>query len=123
MKPPNDQDLSIGGNGAAVKSGSDVEMDTGEPKAKKQNVGGSKKIPDNPTERHPVQLLNEIQGGVTYNLVEEKGQSPALIFVMGTEINGVLYKGEGKNKKDAKRNCALSVLKQLYSINYPATNS
>ena len=30
-----------------------------------------KKVPDNPTSRHPVQLLNELRGTINYQLVEQ----------------------------------------------------
>eukprot|EP00096_Caligus_rogercresseyi_P009461 TRINITY_DN321_c0_g2_i1.p1 TRINITY_DN321_c0_g2~~TRINITY_DN321_c0_g2_i1.p1 ORF type:complete len:298 (-),score=105.85 TRINITY_DN321_c0_g2_i1:287-1180(-) len=80
--------------------------------------GVSKKIPDNPTERHPVQLLNEMKGGVSYNLIEERPTTP-VTFVMSAFINGIKFTGEGKNKKDAKRNCACNALKQIYGIVYP----
>jgi len=80
----------------------------------------AKKIPDNPTDRHPVQLLNELRGGVTYNCVNEVGTSPNVIFTLATDVEGKTYTGEGKNKKDAKRACAVQVLKVVYNINYPA---
>lgn len=79
----------------------------------------AKKIPENPTERHPVQLLNELRGGVTYNCVSEVGTSPNVVFTIATEIDGKTFNGEGRNKKDAKRNCAVEVLKTAYNIIYP----
>nr|ADD38452.1 Double-stranded RNA-specific editase 1 [Lepeophtheirus salmonis] len=88
----------------------------------KRPPGGSKKLPDNPTERHPVQLLNEIQGGVNYALVREKPTTP-VIFVMSVTVDGVTFEGEGKNKKDSKRNCALAALKKIYGIVYPVRDN
>jgi len=79
----------------------------------------AKKIPENPTERHPVQLLNELRGGVTYNCVSEVGTTPNVVFTIATDIDGKAYQGEGRNKKDAKRNCAVEVLKVVYNIIYP----
>ena len=63
LKNPNDPS-----NPAAPGSvNQDVAMNaiSGAPKAPKQ----PKKVPDNPTERHPVQLLNELRGGVVFSVV------------------------------------------------------
>ena len=57
------------------------------------------------------QLLNELRGPVVYNVSEERGQPPATIFVMEAVVNGNTYAGEGKNKKEAKKACAMNVLK------------
>ena len=76
----------------------------------------AKKIPDNPTDRHPVQLLNELRGGVMFNLVSEVGTSPSITFTIGVEIDGKTFIGEGKTKKEAKKNCAIEVLKQCHGI-------
>ena len=42
---------------------------------------------------------------------------------MAIDIDGKLYKGEGRNKKDAKRNCALAALEDIYNIVYPKDGS
>ena len=76
----------------------------------------AKKIPENPTDRHPVQLLNELRGGVLFNLVSEVGSSPNITFTVGVDVDGKTYTGEGKTKKEAKKNCAIEVLKQVHSI-------
>ena len=94
-----------------------VEMTDAAPKKPKE----PKKVPDNPTERHPVQLLNELRGGVTFNVVGSSGVTPNIIFTMGCEIEGVEYSGVGRNKKDAKKHCAMEALKALYDIQYPGT--
>ena len=79
----------------------------------------NKALPENPTERHPVQLLNEMRGPISFQLVEEKGMAPNTIFVLGAEVDGKMYNGEGKNKKDAKKNCAMNILKDIYGVVYP----
>merc|ERR1739846_119749 len=99
MKSPNENT----GNGASAGS-----MDV-------------KKMPDNPTERHPVQLLNELRGGVTFTVVGSSGVTPNIIFTLGCEIDGTQYTGVGRNKKDAKKHCAMEALKVLYQIQYPGT--
>jgi len=80
-----------------------------------------KKVPDNPTSRHPVQLLNELRGTISYQLVEQRGDPPNCVFIMGAEIEGKPYHGEGKNKKDAKKAVALEILKEVHNITYPAS--
>jgi dsRNA-specific ribonuclease len=67
-----------------------------------------------------VQLLNELRGGVVFNVIGEAGAPPNTIFTMGLELDGKVYTGDGKNKKDAKKNCALEVLRELYKITYPS---
>lgn len=76
----------------------------------------AKKIPENPTDRHPVQLLNELRGGVLFNLVSEVGTSPNIKFTIGVDIDGKTFTGEGNTKKEAKKNCAIEVLKLCHSI-------
>merc|ERR1719429_172608 len=80
----------------------DVNM-AAAPKAEGQKPKQAKKMPDNPTERHPVQLLNELRGGVTFIVVGSSGVTPNIIFTLGCEIDGTQYTGVGRNKKDAKK--------------------
>lgn len=80
----------------------------------------AKKLPENPTDRHPVQLLNELRGGVIFN-PGEVGTSPNIKFTIGVEIDGKSYTGEGKTKKEAKKNCAIEVLKQVHNIAFNNT--
>lgn len=85
-------------------------------------IPANKALPENPTDRHPVQLLNEMRGPINFQLVEEKGMAPNTIFVLGAEVDGKSYTGEGKNKKDAKKNCAMNILKALYDLVYPKSD-
>merc|ERR1711963_962671 len=116
----------IAGNGAqmaATGNGNgtmDVNM-AAAPKAEGQKPKQAKKMPDNPTERHPVQLLNELRGGVTFVVAGSSGVTPNIIFTLGCEIDGTQYTGVGRNKKDAKKHCAMEALKVLYNIQYPGT--
>jgi hypothetical protein len=109
LKNPNDPN-----NPAQIQ---DVPMRDATPKAPKQ----AKKVPDNPTDRHPVQLLNELRGGVVFTVAGTTGVTPNIIFTMGCEIDGTQYQGVGRNKKDAKKHCAMEALKVLYNIQYPGT--
>jgi hypothetical protein len=38
-----------------------------------------------------------------------------------SEVDGQQYQGVGRNKKDAKKHCAMEALKVLYNIQYPGT--
>ncbi len=66
-----------------------------------------------------LQLLNEVRGPITYNVVDERGDPPNKEFVTAAEVGGRTLTGSGKNKKDSKRNCALHILKELHQIEYP----
>ena len=52
-------------------------------------------------------------------MVSETGTPPNMVFTIGTEIDGRTFTGMGKNKKDAKKNCAVEVLKDVYQVVYP----
>lgn len=122
MKNPNEQTgngtapAGVAGNGNANM---DVNMTNDPPAQAKPKQ--AKKMPDNPTERHPVQLLNELRGGVTFIVVGSSGVTPNIIFTLGCEIDGTQYTGVGRNKKDAKKHCAMEALKVLYNVQYPGT--
>jgi hypothetical protein len=121
MKNPNEGPT---GNGTVVsgngKGNMDVTMENISVAAQKSKQ--AKKMPDSPTQRHPVQLLNELRSGdVTYTLVQLKscGVTSNNIFTLGCKIDGTQYTGVGPNKKDAKKHCAMEALKILYKIQYP----
>jgi len=80
-----------------------------------------KEIPENPTSKHPVQLLNEMNGPIEFELTGEAGEMPqAKVFTMSCTVQDKTYSGNGKSKKDAKKMAALAVLEDLYKITYPA---
>jgi len=54
-------------------------------------------------------------------VVGTTGVTPNIIFTMGCEVDGQQYQGVGRNKKDAKKHCAMEALKALYNIQYPGT--
>lgn len=73
-----------------------------------------------PTDKHPVQLLNEKNGkAVEYEMKAKVGEGPTAVFVMTCTIEDTTFTGEARNKKDAKKACALKVLKEKYDITYP----
>merc|ERR1719195_2457514 len=115
LKNPNDPNNPTN---IPQQAGQDVQMGHAPaPKAPKK----AKEIPANPTDRHPVQLLNELKGGVVFSVVGTTGVTPNIIFTMGCEVDGQQYQGVGRNKKDAKKHCAMEALKALYNIQYPGT--
>lgn len=115
LKNPNDPNNPTN---IPQQGGQDVQMGHAPaPKAPKK----AKEIPANPTDRHPVQLLNELKGGVVFSVVGTTGVTPNIIFTMGCEVDGQQYQGVGRNKKDAKKHCAMEALKALYNIQYPGT--
>jgi len=115
LKNPNDPNNPTN---IPQQAGQDVQMGHAPaPKAPKK----AKEIPPNPTDRHPVQLLNELKGGVVFSVVGTTGVTPNIIFTMGCEVDGQQYQGVGRNKKDAKKHCAMEALKALYNIQYPGT--
>ena len=74
LKTPAEGGNTIPGAGGQPSSGQDDPMTTptAQP-AQPQKPKQAKKMPDNPTERHPVQLLNELRGGVTFTVVGSSG--------------------------------------------------
>jgi len=90
------------------------------PKAKKPAVPkGEKTLPENPQDKHPVQLLNEMAGPLVYVQTDQTGTPPACVFTLSVSVNGVEYSGQGKSKKEAKKAAAINAAKELYNVNYP----
>jgi len=119
-KAPETSGTAPGGAGAAGGAAGAAPGASGDQaEAERKPQQPAKKMPDNPTERHPVQLLNELRGGVAYTLSGETGAPPNTVFTIATEIDGRTFYGTGKNKKDAKKNCAVEVLKEIYQVVYP----
>jgi len=108
------------GSGAGGEGGSVVHLDfTNEAGAFHDfTQRPAKNMPVNPTEKHPVQLLNELRGVVQYDL-QQTGEVPHCVFTMTCEVEGANYSGEGRSKKEAKKACAKKVLEAVYDITYP----
>jgi len=54
-----------------------------------------KKIPDNPTDRHPVMLLNQLRPGIQFTEISREGTPPNLTFTLGVAVDGKSYTGVG----------------------------
>jgi len=77
-----------------------------------------KKIPDNPTDRHPVMLLNQLRPGIQFTEISREGTPPNLTFTLGVSVDGKAYTGVAKNKKDAKKEAAKAALAGSLNIFY-----
>jgi len=78
----------------------------------------AKQMSANPTNKHPVQLLNELRGNTKYEENGVTGEVPNCIFTISCDIDGTPYSGQGKSKKEAKKQAAMRVLESVYNINY-----
>jgi len=79
-------------------------------------VHNPSKMPEDPTSKHPVMLLNELYPGAPFE--GSIGTVPGNLFHMTVEIQGRSFQGSGRSKKDAKKNCAMAALKSLHDIEY-----
>ena len=77
-----------------------------------------KKIPDNPTDRHPVMLLNQLKPGIQFIETSREGTPPNLTFTMSVTVDGKTYNGVAKNKKEAKKEAAIQCLAGSFDIRY-----
>lgn len=68
-------------------------------------------IPDNPETLHPVTLVGRLYPGTLFSEISREGHAPHLTFCIGATVNGVQYTGTARNKKEAKKNCAIEILK------------
>lgn len=80
---------------------------------------GDKVLPENPQDKHPVQLLNEMTGPLTYEQTGQTGTPPNCIFTMAVNISGTTYSGQGKSKKEAKKAAAIAAAAEVYNVQYP----
>lgn len=85
---------------------------------KPKKAPAKKTLPENPTSRHPVQLLNEMEGQLAYES-QTTGVPPHVVFEISVTLNGKTYSGSAKNKKDAKKYAAQAALAAIYNVIYP----
>jgi len=88
-----------------------------EKKPKNKDKKEPKQLPENPTSRHPVQLLNEMEGQLQYDTSTE-GAPPNAVFTLAVTVKDQTYVGTAKNKKDAKKIAAQAALEALYGVVY-----
>lgn len=70
------------------------------------------------SEQNPVQVLNQMKPGLAYVEVSRvPSTDKTLLFTMRVEVDGQVYQGVGKNKREAKREAAKSALRKLLNVN------
>merc|ERR1712133_248861 len=77
-----------------------------------------------PTDDHPVSLLTMMYGTADYVDMGCVGEGMVKMFTIQVELDSgtasaKTYTGQGRTKKEAKKNCALNALKGKYDIDYP----
>jgi len=77
-----------------------------------------KKLPEDAATRHPVGLLHEMVGACNFETVSE-GSQPEVLFYMSVVVSGQMYTGSAKTKKEAKKKCAMEVMRNVYGVVYP----
>ena len=99
---------------SAMSAGRAVEHESSS-----QVARSCKNMPEDPTSKHPVSLLNEVFPGtpMTCTVNQEKDQ-----FEMSACIQGRTFVGVGRSKKEAKKLCAMEALKELKNIDYSDTS-
>jgi len=96
----------------------EVKQESSPKQQKPKKERGPKQLPENPTSRHPVQLLNEMEGQLEYT-TSVNGAPPNAIFDISVTLSNQTFKGSAKNKKDAKRFAAQAALQAIYNVVYP----
>jgi len=98
-------------------------MDIGDPavqvkKEKERKEKKPKTLPENPTSRHPVQLLNEMEGQLEYETSAE-GVPPHSMYTISVTLPAGKFSGTAKSKKEAKKLAAIDALRAVYNVVYP----
>jgi len=113
-------------NGHVEATGLEVEMNTEADPAKAQKrpaPGDEADTPSKPKAKrrkksaagpalptNALMQLNELKPGLTWNLTAQDGPVHAPNFTMQVEVNGSVFRGQGKTKKLAKLTCAQTAL-------------
>lgn len=74
-----------------------------------------------PADKNPVMVLNEIHPGIKFAIVSETGASHAKNFELSVEVDGRIFTGSGRNKKQAKARAAQTALAEVYGIQFITT--
>ncbi|XDV46905.1 hypothetical protein PO909_016709 [Leuciscus waleckii] len=66
----------------------------------------------------PVVLLNDMRPGLRYACLSERAQGKRAhrSFVMAVRVDGLIFEGSGRSKKQAKRQAALCALQALFNF-------
>jgi len=83
-------------------------------------MGGGPNMGQMGAPKHPVSLLHEKRGRenpIKYDC-SEVGELPNKVFTISCEVDGQVFSGEAKSKKEAKKIAAIKALAELYEIQY-----
>lgn len=74
--------------------------------------------PAPPPQPSPVVLLNDLRPGLRYACLTEgtQGKRAHRSFVMAVRVDGRIFEGSGRSKKQAKRQAALCALQSLFNV-------
>merc|ERR1719356_1158908 len=75
----------------ASVTGGEMPTNPSSSKPKKAATKAEKVLPEKPTEKHPVQLLNEMNGPLVYEQTGQSGVPPSCIFTLTVTVNDVPY--------------------------------
>jgi len=92
------------------------QLSEANPSSQSNFIQKAAKMPEDPTSKHPVMLLNELYPEAAFE--GSLGVVPGGMFSMTVEIQGRSFQGTGRSKKDAKKACAISALKSLHDLQY-----
>jgi len=93
----------------------------GEAKKAKGNANGDfvmkpcKKMPEDPSTKHPVMLINEVYPGIAF---ECGNRGVDELYSITVTINDQQFTGRGRSKKDAKKECAIAAARALLNVEY-----
>lgn len=66
-----------------------------------------------PQPKNPISTLNELRPGLVYKTLAMEGPSHAPVFTVSVELNGQVYQGTGRSKKQAKHSAAEATLRSF----------
>lgn len=87
----------------------------------KINSAKRRKTEINFTERNPVSILNELRGGLKYEVESVAGPPHSPIFTVFVELDGQKYYGVGSSKKVARAKAAEEALKSF--VQFPTNGA
>eukprot|EP00088_Acartia_fossae_P018463 TRINITY_DN2067_c0_g1_i1.p1 TRINITY_DN2067_c0_g1~~TRINITY_DN2067_c0_g1_i1.p1 ORF type:complete len:362 (+),score=120.53 TRINITY_DN2067_c0_g1_i1:102-1088(+) len=74
-----------------------------------------KPLPADAATKHPVAVLNEMLGAQTFDFTQD-GAPPNHVYICTVNVNGTVYTGSAKSKKEAKKMCAKDAMLKIYNI-------
>ncbi|VVC26038.1 Double-stranded RNA-binding domain [Cinara cedri] len=78
---------------------------------------GRKMFPTNPENYNPVQLLHQMVPNVPFFATINISNTP-IRFETSCVLNGKTFKGQGRTKKEAKRESAITAIKHVWGFDY-----